>query len=46
MRDERDEIIRRVTAFRELQVRIGQERRQYCDAVLAKTRAALGHGRI
>jgi hypothetical protein len=44
MRDERDEIIRRVTAFRDLQIRIGQERRQYCDAVLAQTRAALGQG--
>jgi hypothetical protein len=44
MRDERDEIIRRVAAFRDLQIRIGQERRHYCDAVLAQTRAALGDG--
>lgn len=44
MRDERDEIIRRVTAFRDLQIRIGQQRRQYYDAVLAQTRAALGRG--
>jgi hypothetical protein len=43
MRDERDEIIRRATAFRELQIRFGAERRQYCDAVLARTRTALGH---
>jgi hypothetical protein len=44
LRDERDEIIRRVTAFRDLQIRIGQQRRQYYDAVLAQTRAALGRG--
>jgi hypothetical protein len=40
----RDEIVRRVTAFRDLQIRIGQERRQYCDTILAETRVALGHG--
>jgi len=40
---ERDEIMRRVTAFRNLQIRIKRDREQYCDAVLARTRAALGH---
>ncbi len=41
MQDERDEIVRRVTEFRNLQIRIKQQREQYCNAVLAKTRAAL-----
>jgi hypothetical protein len=43
MRAERDEIIRRVAAFRDLQIKVRQDREQYCDAVLAKTRAALQH---
>jgi hypothetical protein len=42
-RAERDEIVRRVAAFRDLQIRIGQERRQYCESVLAETRIVLGH---
>jgi len=42
LQTERDAIVKRVAAFRNLQIRIKQDREQYCDAVLAKARAALG----
>ncbi|HEY0331286.1 MAG TPA: hypothetical protein VGC77_19565 [Rhodopseudomonas sp.] len=38
---ERADIVRRVAAFRDHQIRIRQQREAYYDAVLAKTRAAL-----
>ncbi len=41
MQAERTEILRRVAAFRELQVKLRREREQYCDAITARTRAAL-----
>ncbi|KIZ39583.1 MULTISPECIES: hypothetical protein [Rhodopseudomonas] len=39
---ERDEIVKRVADFRKLQIKIKLDREQYCDAVLARTRAVLG----
>ncbi|NVN88013.1 MAG: hypothetical protein HXX15_18190 [Rhodopseudomonas sp.] len=42
LRGERDEIVRRVAAFKNLQIKIRLDREQYCNAVLAKTRAVLG----
>lgn len=41
---ERAEIARRVIAFRDRQRLICQQREDYCDAVLAETRAALRGG--
>ncbi len=43
MRAERAEIVRRVNAFKELQLRVKRDREAYCDAVVEKTFAALGH---
>jgi hypothetical protein len=38
---ERDDILRRVAAFRAHQSKIAQARTKYCEAVLAQTRAVL-----
>jgi hypothetical protein len=38
---ERDDILRRVAAFRAHQFRIAKARTSYCDSVLARTRAVL-----
>jgi hypothetical protein len=38
---ERDDILRRVAAFRAHQSRIAKARTSYCDNILARTRAAL-----
>lgn len=43
MRAERAEIVRRVNAFKELQLRVKRDREAYCDAVVEKTFASLRH---
>ncbi|NEW92189.1 hypothetical protein DY468_09525 [Rhodopseudomonas sp. BR0M22] len=39
--DERDEIAKRIAAFRNLQIRLKQEREEYYERTLARARAEL-----